>query len=262
MADESAKTGDAQNAASGADGGTTGAGASAGGARNDSSAEKGAAKTSILGASDESSDTEKGAGEKDSGSETEGASDETEGAGEQKPTPVDISKIKAPEGTVIDEKWMGRLAELPGISKLSQEDVQGQIDLLGEFVQDLRQEVQDAAILNQVKRVDGWNKALQEHPAVAEFEGFENLVGYAKAARDAIFSPSAPETGELMKLLTETGLGSHPAMVVGLAKIAKAFDLKPSEMPGGGSPPQEGGKKTAAEKLFPDYAPGGKYATR
>ena len=260
MSDESGKQEEQKPASGAADG--TGSGD---GSASDASKGSGASKDqkTILGASDESSDPEKGAKDaKGSGDDKEGSSGENEGAGDSKPTPVDVSKLKAPEGTEINEKWMGRLAELPGISKLSQEDVQSQIDLLGEFVQDLRQEVQDAAITNQVKRVDGWSKAVQEHPAVAEFKGFDNLVAHAVAARDAIFDPAAPETGEFLKLLTETGLGSHPAMVVGLAKIAKAFDLAPSKMPGGGTPPEDGGKKSAAEKLFPDYAPGGKYAGR
>ena len=154
---------------------------------------------------------------------------------------------------------MGKFGEHPLIKNASQEDAQGMVDMAAEFVSGVRQEMQQAAVAAQNKRVTDWSAATESHDFVVKEGGMEKIVPLALAARDAFFG-DLPEFGDLLKALDETGLGAHPAMVVGLARAAKALELREGVPLGGGKPKQAGGGKRDADILFPDYAQGGKYA--
>lgn len=231
--------------------------AAEGAATTDSAQESG--KTPLGAEKTEPEAKAEGAAETDEASKdgdgAEGESKESEEAAAS----VDLSKIAMPEGVAVDEKWMGKLGELPFISKLSQEDAQSMIDTLGEYVGELEKGFAQRHVQEQIQRVADWTKAIQEHPYVMQKGGLDKIVPLAVAARDAFFS-DLPEFKDLLTALNESGLGAHPAMVVGLARAAERMELAEGVPLGGGRPNAEGGKKRAADKLFPDFAPGGRYA--
>lgn len=186
----------------------------------------------------------------DTGSDEDEAEDDGEGEddGGEKPGEFDMAAFEVPEGTEIDETWMGKLTGNEAIQKLNQTEVQGLIGMVGEFVAE-----RDAArITAQNVRTKEWADDLQKNEFVTE-RGMEKVAPLARAARDEFFPG-------INDLFNETGLGSHPTMVVGMARIAEALSLLESTLDGGGEPARTGGSESAAHKLFPDHAPGGKYA--
>lgn len=230
------------------------------GASKESAAAKGGEKSTPLGAEKTSGDAEK--------TDAEGANDEgkdgSESEGDQKeggdePAPVDLSKLVIPEGFTANEEWMGKFGEHPLIQKASQEEAQSMVDMAAEFVSSVRQEFEQQFVAQQNQRVADWTKAIEAHEFVVKEGGLEKVVPLALTARDAFFG-DLPEFKDLLQALNETGLGAHPAMVVGLARAAKALELAEGVPLGGGAPKQSGGGKRTADKLFPNYAEGGKYA--
>lgn len=204
-----------------------------------------AAKADAGGANDEGKD---GAGSE--GGEKEGGDE---------PTPVDLSKLVIPDGFTANEEWMGKFGEHPLIQKASQEEAQSMVEMAAEFVSGVRQEIEQGFVAQQNQRVADWTKAIEAHEFVVKEGGLEKVVPLALTARDAFFG-DLPEFKDLLQALNETGLGAHPAMVVGLARAAKALELAEGVPLGGGARKEPGGGKRTADKLFPNYAEGGKYA--
>lgn len=237
-------------------------GAAAGGEKQESAAkQEGQTGTTPLGAQGSSGDAAKAAaGGKANDEGKDGAgSEDGEKEGEQQSTPLDLSKLVIPEGFAANEEWMGKFGEHPLIQKASQEDAQSMVEMAAEFVSGVRQEMQQAIVAQQVQRVAAWTKAIEEHEFVVAEGGLEKVGPLARTARDAFFG-DLPEFNDLMQALNETGLGAHPAMVVGLARAAKALELAEGVPLGGGRPKAPGSGKRLADKLFPNYADGGKYA--
>lgn len=198
-------------------------------------------------------------GDADAGKEGEGeGKKDGEGAGDgepdgEKPGEFDTSKLEVPEGTSIDEKWMERFTGNETIQRLTQSEVQGLIPVLGEFVADQQGAWSDALIDHVNQEVKEWTEALATHEFVRNHgNDIERVAALARAARDVYFP-------DMQDLFTSRGLGSHPTMVVGMARLAEDLGLDPSKLEGG-SPTKEGGAKSAAERIFPDYAEGGKHA--
>lgn len=164
------------------------------------------------------------------------------------PGKFDVSKFEVPEGAEIDEKWMNEFVGNESIKKLNQADAQGLIGMLGEFVTDIENKRVTAHNLE----VKEWSDQLLKDEYVVKKGGLDAIKPLAIAARNEFFP-------EMSDLFNKTGLGAHPTMVVGFARIAEALSLLESNLTGGGRAPGGGGKENAAHKLFPDHAPGGKY---
>jgi hypothetical protein len=188
------------------------------------------------------------------GSDEDGAGDDEKGEadGDEKPGEFNVSEFEVPEGTEINEAWMGKLTSDSAIQKLTQNDVQGLIGMVGEFIND--QEGQRATALT--AQIKEWEGACEEDPWVKEQGGLEKAVPLAKA-----FMKEFLKDPELEKLLTQTGLGSNPVMLAGFGRAAEALRLKVSDLEGGGTPPGIKSTKTQAEKMFPDYTADGKYGS-
>lgn len=232
------------------------------GAQQDNAAGKGGQTTTPLGAKGTEGDAAKAGAEgaNDEGKGGDGAEgDQKEGGDEA--APLDLAKLVIPEGFAANAEWMGKFGEHPLIQKASQEDAQSMVDMAAEFVSGVKAEVEQQFVAQQNQRVANWTKAIGEHEFVVAEGGLEKVVPLALAARDAFFG-DLPEFKDLIQALNETGLGAHPAMVVGLARAAKALELREGVPLGGGKPKQSGGGKRLADKMFPNYADGGKYANQ
>lgn len=166
---------------------------------------------------------------------------------DEKPGEFDTSKFDIPEGTEISKEWMGKLTEHPVIQKLGQSDVNQLIGVVGEFVNDR----ENSRIETQNTRTAEWAEAFGKDPWVIE-RGIDKVKPLALAARDAFFPG-------MSQLFDETGLGSHPTMLVGMAKIAESLHILEAQLEGGGTPPGTGAKGSAAHRIFKDYVPGGKH---
>lgn len=232
----------------------------AGGEGKDTAAAQGGEKSTPLGAQKTEGDAAKAGAEgaNDAGQDDAGA-EGGQGEGEGAPTPVDLAKLVIPEGFTADAEWMGKFGEHPLIAKASQEEAQSMVEMAAEFVSGVKQQVEQQVVAQQNKRVADWTKAIAEHEFVVAEGGLEKVVPLALTARDVLFG-DLPEFKDLIQALNESGLGAHPAMVVGLARAAKALELAEGVPLGGGKPKQSGGGKRIEDRMFPNYAPGGKYA--
>lgn len=183
--------------------------------------------------------------EGDGEGESDGAADDGETPGE-----FDPAKFEVPEGTQLNEQWLERFTSADPIKKLTQSEAQGLIGMLGEFVGDLEAQRVEA----QHAQTEAWLEEAKKDPYIVEKGGLENVLPLAITTRDAYFP-------DLKALLNERGLGNHPAMLVGFARIAEDLHILEGNLEGGGRPPGTTDKENAAHRLFPDYAPGGKYAS-
>lgn len=247
MADETTQNSDAAAGAAGSE-------------SNESAATQGGEKTTPLGAQKTNGDAAK-AGAEGANDESQGdaGAEGGQGEGDGTPAPVDLAKLVLPEGFTADEGWMGKFGEHPLIAKASQEEAQSMVEMAAEFVSGVKQQVEQQVVAQQNQRVATWTKAIAEHEFVVAEGGLEKVVPLALAARDAFFG-DLPEFKDLIQALNESGLGAHPAMVVGLARAAKALELAEGVPLGGGKPKQASSGKRIEDKMFPNYAPGGRYA--
>jgi hypothetical protein len=198
---------------------------------------------------DESSGSDAGdTGDEKSGKEEAKDDEEVKAEGDSKPGEFDTAAFEVPEGTEIDEAWMGKLTGNEAIQKLDQSEVQGLIGMVGEFVI----AGENARVDAQNTQTEEWAKSFEKDPYVVE-HGVDKVTPLALAARDEFFP-------EMEDIFTKTGLGSHPTMLVGMARIAESMHLLEGKLEGGGSAPGSGVKKSAAHTIFKEYAPGGKYA--
>jgi hypothetical protein len=197
-------------------------------------------------------------GANDEGKDGAGSEGDPKEGGDE-PTPVDLSTLVIPEGFTANEEWMGKFGEHPLIQKASQEEAQSMVDMAAEFVSGVREQIEQGIVAQQNQRVADWTKAIEAHDFVVKEGGLEKIIPLAIAARDALFG-DLPEFNDLIQALNESGLGAHPAMVVGLAKAAKALELAEGVPLGSGAPKVPGGAKRIEDKLFPNYAEGGRYA--
>lgn len=230
------------------------------GAEGKDNAAAGGEKATVLGAEKTSGDAAKAGAEgaDDEGKDGAGSEgDQKEGGGAA--APIDLAKLVIPDGFTANEEWMGKFGEHPLIQKASQEEAQSMVEMAAEFVLGVRQEFEQKFVAQQNQRVADWTKAIEEHEFVVKEGGLDKVAPLAITARDAFFG-DLPEFKDLLQALNETGLGAHPAMVVGLARAAKALELAEGVPLGGGRPKQSGGGKRTADKIFPNYAEGGKYA--
>lgn len=221
---------------------------------------KAEAEGTILG-KETPADGDKGEGEGDGKGEADVKAGEDEKSGKkeaedkgkdqqeegEKPGEFDTSKFDIPEGTEISEKWMKQVTEHPAIQKLGQSDLNQLIGMVGEFVNDR----ENTRVETQNSRTAEWAEAYGKDPWVIE-RGIDKVSPLAIAARDAFFPG-------MTQLFDETGLGSHPTMLVGMAKIAEALHITEGQLEGGGAAPGTGAKGSAAHRIFKDYVPGGKY---
>lgn len=235
--------------------------ADAGAEGKDNAAAAGGDKSTPLGADKTSGDAAKAGAEgaDDEGKDGAGSEGDQKEGGDDAATPLDLAKLVIPEGFTANDEWMGKFGEHPLIQKASQEEAQSMVEMAAEFVSGVRQEFEQKFVAQQNQRVADWTKAIEEHEFVAKEGGLDKVVPLAITARDAFFG-DLPEFKDLLQALNETGLGAHPAMVVGLARAAKALELAEGVPLGGGRPKASGGGKRTADKMFPNYADGGKYA--
>lgn len=93
------------------------------------------------------------------------------------------------------------------------------------------------------KRVDGWESAALADPELGKGDPkqFEAVAAQAKAALTKFFPP------EVAEFLQQTGFGSHPGVIKGFHKIAKAMG-EATFVTGA----DKGGAKSAAEALYPN----------
>jgi len=141
-------------------------------------------------------------------------------------------EFKPTEGIKFDDKVIGKYAELAKELNLTQEGAQ---KVLSEVAPLIAQQQADAFKATR----EAWVEATKGDKEIGGEKLTANLALAAKA-RDAYFTP------EFVKLLNSTGLGDHPEMIRGFAKIGKS--VSQDSFVGGGSGPTP--HTTAAERLY------------
>lgn len=141
-------------------------------------------------------------------------------------------EFKPTEGIKFDDKVIGKYSEIAKELNLTQDGAQ---KMLAEVAPLIAQQQADAFKATR----EGWAEAAKADKEIGGDKFTANLALAAKA-RDAYFTP------EFVKLLNSTGLGDHPEMIRGFAKIGKSVSQDGFVSGGSGATPLA----TAAERLY------------
>lgn len=155
--------------------------------------------------------------------------------------PVDLSKIKLPEGFSIPEETGKELTTILNDQSLSRSELtQKLIDLQAKSVTDLTKSLSEKGKEDWDKVQEGWREQCQKDPDI----GGEKLK-VAEAAMGQLLDTYG--TRELRAVFDLTGAGNHPEMVKFLTKIAAKLNEPAAPAPATpGSTP-----KDAAKIMFP-----------
>ena len=144
-------------------------------------------------------------------------------------------EFKAPEGMTLDPQAIAEFEPIARDLNLSNEQAQKLVELHTKRMQDSAQlQTQVAA-----KQIEAW---IGEIKADKEIGGtnFDSSVRHAQAAAKKFGSP------EFLAALDATGMGSHPELVRGFARIGKAMAEDTFVAPG-----KESTTIDPAKKMFP-----------
>jgi len=141
-------------------------------------------------------------------------------------------EFKPTEGIKFNDVVIGKYSEIAKELNLTQE---GAAKMLSEVAPLIAQQQADAFKATR----EAWVEAAKGDKEIGGEKLTENLSLAAKG-RDAYF------TSEFVKLLNETGLGDHPEMIRGFAKIGKSVSNDRFVSGGSGATPHQ----TAADKLY------------
>jgi hypothetical protein len=208
----------------------------------------------VLGAQGEGDGTgeDKGSsGDKPGEGESGDKSGEGDGTGDQQTAevPGEFSDFEIPEGSVVNEEWLGKFTNNEAVKKLTQSDAQSLLGMVGEW----QAEQGAQAVETHNKMVEGWANEWNASPLVKEL-GANEANRLAVLASQSLF-PDLVANADGETLWNSTGLGSHPAVLSGLANLARLLNLSEATSEGGGTPPQAQSKKSAAHILFPSMVP-------
>src|SRR5665213_179421 len=123
--------------------------------------------------------------------------------------PEKYEPFKAPEGIALDEEAVKGFTDLAKKMNLSQTAAQELVD----FQTTRIKAAQDANLKSFEDMQKGW--ASETRKALGA--DADKQLGFAAVARDKFF------TGDAMKVLNESGLANHPALVKSLISIGKAI---------------------------------------
>lgn len=179
----------------------------------------------------------------DGKSDEDGAKDEgKEGNGDEDVKTGDFTDLKVPEGATIDPTWLAKFTDNEAIQGLTQPQAEGLLGLLHEYQQ---HQAAENTEFWKTKSVE-WKADFEGNEDVKKV-GSEEAQSLAAAARETFF----PGIGEALEAIGMADLGSHPAIALGMVKIAQHFKLL-EENPHGGRPPAGGRKSDAASRWYPN----------
>lgn len=145
----------------------------------------------------------------------------------------DELKLVAPEGSSFSDADIVEMKEFAKANKLSQESAQKLLDEKAGFVSKVL-EKQNADFK---EKTEGWLKE------VKQIKTFDEDLKANQQVLDSFFDP------EFKKMLNESGLGNHPSLFKGFAKLGKA--MNPQKFVN--APKNAVAKKLSDEELF--YGP-------
>lgn len=151
--------------------------------------------------------------------------------------------IKLPEGSKIDPGALPKIEELAKAQGLSNEEAQKAVNnlsaLAGQFQEQAAKSHEQVQAQNIENAKAGWLKQSQADPEIGG-DKFNESVNYAKRALTKINDP------ELIKILNDSGLGNHPAVIRSYAKLGR--QLADDKSVSGGDAISTG--KSTAEVLY------------
>lgn len=174
---------------------------------------------------------------------TDASTESTETTEAEKPVEISYD-LKLPENSVLDETAIERTVANARKQGLSSEAAQSQLEFLNTEVAQ-----RETAFLESNKpggaewttRVNTWEgQALKDPEIGGTPEKLQETVAVAKRVLSEVFPPS------VAAFLHETGYGSHPDIIKGLAKIGK-MTSEGSFIPGNSTVTPQ---KTDAEKMY------------
>ena len=186
----------------------------------------------------------------------DGADGDGDGEGdEQERGKFDMDAFKIGDGFKASPDALKKFTDLKVASEITQDGAQELVD----FAQDLIAETSlanDNALINHQNDLnDGYLK---------EWEGSDTVKGYKsidEANRDAIVGRNfllGGDDGEVSELidtlLNTSGLGAHPIVLAGFARITKLLNLNEAKIEGGGKPEAQKPKASSAATMFPEVA--------
>jgi hypothetical protein len=154
--------------------------------------------------------------------------------GEEKVVPEKY-ELKLPEGSLLDQTAIDRIAQIAKEHKLSNEEAQGELEREHEAVASFV-EGQQAAFQ---KQTQAWFETCQNDKDVGGV-AFKENAEIAKRAIEHFFD------GETKKILNETGWGNHPDLFKGFVKLGRMLSDDKLVMPQS----QGGGQRSKAEILY------------
>lgn len=130
---------------------------------------------------------------------------------EESQSESDELKLVAPEGSGLSDEDVNGVKEFAKANKLSQESSQKLLDEKAGFAS----KIAEKSKADFKEKTDGWLKE------VKQIKTFDEDLKTSQDVLDKWFDP------DFKKMLNETGLGNHPGMFKGLAKLGKAMNPKP-----------------------------------
>ena len=155
---------------------------------------------------------------------------------EQAAAPVEYEDFVAPEGFSVDQELMSEFKALAGKRGLKQEEAQALVDL--------QVKSQQRAVHSFMQQREQWRTGIKNDPDFGR-ERFESTINYAKRGLKAL-----DESGQVGRLLVETGFGDHPEIIKVFARFGKKYLGEDETYTGA----QAGGadKRPLADRLWPD----------
>lgn len=161
------------------------------------------------------------------GDKGKGADKQTDTKDAKPPEVPEKYDLKLPDGTIVDDTLMGEFTTLAKDSKFTNEAAQKWADLHLKAMGQALQLQQDAFDKEHVEKVTKWADELK---SAKDLEGTVDQAGKPVPKIDALVADankvlsafgSADEVKRLRADLNESGLGNHPILVRGLAKLAQ-----------------------------------------
>lgn len=154
---------------------------------------------------------------------------------------VEPYNIRLPEGTFVDKPVLAEFTKWARENKLSDAQVQAAADFHLKSLGDATREAAEYRGMGEKRyqEVEGWRAELDRDPY---FGGAKVKESVAAANRALSVFGTPEEVGRLKKEFERTGLGNHPVLIRGLARVAKLLGTKASSNEG----------KSAAAILYPN----------
>ncbi len=162
-----------------------------------------------------------------------------QGDGKGQPPGEVVYDFKAPEGMELDTALVGEFTPIAKELKLDASQAQKLVDLYG------KTRLAEAEALAQTHAQ--WADQVRNDKEIGG-ANLDTSLSYAKAAVTALGGD------ELVKVLNETGLGNHPAVVRAFVNAGKK--ILPDGLPEGKSTPAGGGDQAALAQMYPSMAKG------